>query len=704
MKKENLKFRISSGLKSIIGKELITNEIVAIFELVKNSYDAGATKVEILINENESEITIADNGCGMSYRDLKNKWLFVAYSEKSNSKEKSFAGSKGIGRFSCDRLGERLNLYSKTEEESVENSLEVNWNQFEKDPLKEFSELDAFYSKKNLENKVIYKNGTTLIISNLRDMWDEKRVKKVFESLQKLINPFEEKTIDIKLTYIEKNALYPTFTRNIENNILEILESKTVSIECSIEENTIDILLVDNKKEIYKVRMKNTTVLNKINFKVYFLNQTAKNNFKRKMGVTTKDYGSLFLYKNGFRIYPYGEIDFDGFGLNIRKTQGYNRYLGNREILGWINVKDNENHFKEVSSRDGGFIENIYTKELEEVYLKYVHRSLEDYVTLTKYGILEIDGILNYENKSVEKLVKRFKKDEIIFKEAYELPSNNLNIIEKIGILSDEKLKLQSKEEIQKEIVSTIKFQQKEIKLAQETNRNLSEKNVVLQKEIKNKNDLIFSERPDRQDFLAHELNITADSIESQLIKIKSKLLPSELEKIEDEISKIERYIQKLKSIQRIVLNVDVNTKVKNDLDILSFITEYLRKYPVDKVKVETLFDRKSLVASVKNLFDFGVLLDNLIKNVLDLNGKRIIFDADEYSFSFISDTGPIKQEDIDKIFSLGYSTTDGTGLGMYFVKQICDEFKWDIKVSNINNNVKFDFYTKGRIKNEENN
>src|SRR3989338_10340450 len=88
---KNIRFKISSGLKNLIGRELITDELIAIFELVKNSFDAHANTVTItfenLLGENNSKITITDNGKGMSYDDLINKWLFVAYSAKSRSEE-----------------------------------------------------------------------------------------------------------------------------------------------------------------------------------------------------------------------------------------------------------------------------------------------------------------------------------------------------------------------------------------------------------------------------------------------------------------------------------------------------------------------------------------------------------------------------------------------------------------------------------------
>jgi DNA mismatch repair ATPase MutL len=77
----SVKFRISSGLKSIIGRDLITNDFVAIFELVKNSFDAKATHVKVVFDLDRKEtaaIYVVDNGKGMSASDVENKWLFVA--------------------------------------------------------------------------------------------------------------------------------------------------------------------------------------------------------------------------------------------------------------------------------------------------------------------------------------------------------------------------------------------------------------------------------------------------------------------------------------------------------------------------------------------------------------------------------------------------------------------------------------------------
>ena len=78
-----VQFRISSFLKDLIGRELITDEFVAVFELVKNSFDANAKTVKVIFEHQydpeNAKIIIWDDGYGMNINDLNNKWLFVAH-------------------------------------------------------------------------------------------------------------------------------------------------------------------------------------------------------------------------------------------------------------------------------------------------------------------------------------------------------------------------------------------------------------------------------------------------------------------------------------------------------------------------------------------------------------------------------------------------------------------------------------------------
>ena len=688
---EKLHFKVSSGLKDIIGKDLITNELVAIFELVKNGYDADATEINLIINSYENYIIIQDNGKGMNRDDIENKWLFVAHSEKKDS-DKVYAGSKGIGRFSCDRLGTKLKLISHKDGEVSE--LKIDWGEFEKNSLKKFEELDVTYTSLDIvEDSFIQKSGTILNISNLRDTWDLNRVNKVIEALQRLVNPFvDDGKIKINVKYISSSSGIAELDEYISNNVASVLDKKTIYIECEIKEKEISITLYDQEKIIYSFKIENNTILKDIYFKIYYLSTAAKNNFTRIMKTTPKDYGSIFLYKNNFRIFPYGEVDFDAFGLNLRKTQGFNRYLGHRELLGWINITDSENHFNEVTSRDRGFVTNSYTIEFEKVYMELVHRPLESYMQLTRFGNSDIDEIETDDTDAIQKLIQRFKKYKFtVSPKYYELPKIAQPLEKKFELLDDVNTSTSEKKKLQKSLKQAAVELRKENREVKKEKQRIYKENSRLKNEIEIKEKIILNEKPARQDMLFHELGKAGKELTATLQKMIRLMTPEEYEKFSDSIYKIRRTSDKLSSIKKQILrlNFESFSNLEN-IELKSYLKSYVDNLIDDTVKLNVSLGIGELYQSI-NVYDFGTLLDNLIINAQDRNAKdiHIFFDEDNKIMHFTSDTGPIDIEPIENIFNIGVtSKRRGTGLGMYICQQICKDFNWEISVQQLKNNV----------------
>lgn len=688
---EKLHFKVSSGLKDIIGKDLITNELVAIFELVKNGYDADATEINLIINSYENYIIIQDNGKGMNRNDIENKWLFVAHSEKKDS-DKVYAGSKGIGRFSCDRLGTKLKLISHKDDEV--SKLEIDWGEFEKDSLTKFEELDVTYtSLEAVENSFIQKSGTILNISNLRDTWDLDRVNKVIAALQRLVNPFvDDGKIKINVKYISSSSGIAELDEYISNNVASVLDKKTIYIECEIKEKEVSITLYDQEKIIYSFKFENETILKNIYFKIYYLNNVAKNNFTRIMKTIPKNYGSIFLYKNNFRIFPYGEVDFDAFGLNLRKTQGFNRYLGHRELLGWINITDSENHFNEVTSRDRGFVTNSYTLEFEKVYMELVHRPLESYMQLTRFGNSDIDEIETDDTDAIQKLIQRFKKYKFtVAPKVYELPKIAQPLEKKFELLDDVNTSTSEKKELQKSLKQAAVELRKENQEVKKEKQRIYKENSRLKNEIEIKEKIILNEKPARQDMLFHELGKAGKELTATLQKMIRLMTPEEYQKFSDSIYKIRRTSDKLSSIKKQILrlNFESFSNLEN-IELKSYLKSYVDNLIDDTVKLKVSLGIGELYQSI-NVYDFGTLLDNLIINAQDRNAKdiHIFFDEDNKIMHFTSDTGPIDIEPIENIFNIGVtSKRRGTGLGMYICQQICKDFNWEISVQQLKNNV----------------
>lgn len=410
--KDNLQFRVSAELKNILGRDLITSPDIAILELVKNSYDAHATKVEITFDKDY--LCIADNGKGMTKDDLINKWLFVAYSAKSDGTEdksyrskfkRHYAGAKGIGRMSCDRLAQNLTLTTRSEESKTE-VLHVDWSVFEKNRQTEFDTVDIPHETLDTipQFPLGYTTGTILEFTGLHTPWSREDIKLLRKSLEKMINPFSGTDDNFQIEIIapemreedsQMESKHYKVNGIIENSIADILKLKTTQIESIIQGGTIHTTLKDRGILMYEIEEPNTdfSQLDSASISLFFLNRAAKYSFTSMMGVQPVSYGNVLLFRNGFRILPYGEWNDDSWGLNQRQQQGYNRFLGTRDLFGRVDVEtDNPELIKEVSSRDGGLIETEASQQLMD-YFTLIHRRLERYVA----GVLWGEGFLRKE-------------------------------------------------------------------------------------------------------------------------------------------------------------------------------------------------------------------------------------------------------------------------------------------------------------------
>lgn len=446
---DKLHFKTNIQIKSIIGKDLINDDNIAILELVKNSFDADAKRVDIsfynikrdLFNEPSSisQLIIRDNGEGMNLDDIREKWLNIAYSEKKkNTRQhnRMMAGAKGVGRFSCDRLGQFLNLYAKkANEECV--LLKIDWSKFEiDDQNKEVQSIDLEYdiiSDAELNNRGFsnFKRGVILEITNLRSnwvqiekgKWNTEKLTKLKKYLEKLINPnqaFEKNDFGIYLNADEfelENKQLPQseqFIGKIENTIFQKLDFKATSIECrSIDGGTQILTTLKDKGEIiYWIKESSDffPAIQDFRITLYYLNTYAKAFFLKQTGIRSVSYGSIFLFLNGFRVPPYGEEGDDWLKLEQRRTQGYARYISARDLVGQIEIMDANESFRIISSREGLVKNENYVKLTDSNGLFYkVLRRLERYVV----DGLNWDSIPEKDKSRVSDIEKKIVNGEI---------------------------------------------------------------------------------------------------------------------------------------------------------------------------------------------------------------------------------------------------------------------------------------------------
>ena len=432
-------FRISSGLKSIIGRELITDDFIAVFELVKNSFDAGAQRVDISFDDLRSEsasLTIRDDGKGMDRTDIVDKWLFVAYSAKKEGTEdyrdrirtaRHFAGAKGIGRFSCDKLGSQLEMLTRTRADGPIQRVTVDWSHFENSAKDEFVRIPASLGT---TRRVLahFRTGMILRITVLREAWERAKLLRLRRSLEKLVNPNRDITRDNFAIHLhvpgevaaDRNVSddepWQRVNGKIENVLFEALRTKATSIRVTIpsDGNTIVTRLEDRGRYIYEAVEKNSYNLKSIDIDIFALNQSAKITFARRMGVPSVKYGSVFLFKNGFRIHPFGDERGDHWGIDRRKQQGQARFLGTRDLLGRVEIRGDNPQFQEASSRDGGLIQTPSVNALRALVMEHALRRLERFaVDVIRYGNQD-DAPGEIRAKTLELLLGLTKRKELI--------------------------------------------------------------------------------------------------------------------------------------------------------------------------------------------------------------------------------------------------------------------------------------------------
>ncbi|RVU83844.1 sensor histidine kinase [Leucothrix sargassi] len=206
-------FKVSARTARLIGRENVANAQAAIIELVKNSYDADATKCVIGIDDRDLEkitMYIADNGSGMNREVIEDIWMTIGTNNKLHDFETDTgrikSGAKGIGRFALDKLGDTCLMYSTIE--NSENTLmwSVDWSTFEEEENKTLDKVTAELS--TIENFTTYQvlcerdvpddfanhfegcqKGTLFIIDFLRENWDTQTIRKLYKSLEALSPP-----------------------------------------------------------------------------------------------------------------------------------------------------------------------------------------------------------------------------------------------------------------------------------------------------------------------------------------------------------------------------------------------------------------------------------------------------------------------------------------------------------------------------------
>ncbi|MDE0525407.1 MAG: ATP-binding protein [Thaumarchaeota archaeon] len=730
MKQKPEFFKISTGLKDIIGKELITEAHTAVFELVKNAYDANATRVDVVFQgikhddvARRGKVMIVDDGDGMSSSDIRNKWLFVGYSEKkerdgtrkdfrrrTTRKNRVMAGSKGVGRFSADRLGGMLDMYTKTRSDRHVHRVRMDWGRFKDNQNEEFQTVEVAHDTLDEfpdTGSHRLTHGTILEIYPLEDKWDGERLLKLKKYLQRLVNPmqmsdageFEINLIadeflesDKKLKKAGKE--HEAINGKVTNVVFEKLGIKTTQIICTVSQSKITTEITDKGRFVFKTEEANEHQkhLRDISISVFYLNPEAKKTFTRAMGMEPVKFGSIFLYKNGFRIHPYGEEKDDWLTLEQRKGQGHSRYLATRELIGRVEINRNQDGFKEVSSRHGGVVETEEYRQLVRFMINRVIRWLERYV---------VEG-LDWDRAAAGD--KTHDEVEVLAKFTNQIKDPNKRVTFNPDIMSIvEERRIRDLPEVMKNLRTMVPFAESAVQKTFERELRRVESIAKAHKagetaatkalKAKDKEILFLKKRvPDdakRAGDYAHWIRIATGSITNHLMDLTKAIreggdaesLMSIAESISwenERIRMVAAYIGKA--------NFDVR-KTEMRADIVAYVVQYVDNVASNNAKriMMTCLNRNVEFKTTFMPAAVFMMIDNFISNSRKEGARKLSF---KFSIKgrmlhmLVSDDGRgVPDEVKESIFQRGFSTSKaGSGIGLNHVRTMARNMGGNVK------------------------
>jgi len=440
-------FTIDAGLIQRLGYELVGRAETAVSELIKNAYDADATIVDVdFINSyiQGGALIVSDNGIGMTEDQLINGFMRISSTDKIHNPtsvkfNRTKAGRKGIGRFATQRLGEQLTIITQTKESENALKITIDWNKYTID--KDLADITFPIEKINKDKE----EGTTLIITNLREGWTDGAIKRVGRYILDLFQPdyLSDRSKKYNFAIQNEKSFKVNFNRTangekvfISNEQITIFDKSLAVFEgyinkehqgiITVKSDSLglnDILSIDYSEENNKYE-KLSDVYFKIHYFIYnrpqYYRGKISNTDLRKIQDLTKTASGVRLYRNGFRVLPYGEIDNDWTNIDIRRANesGVNAPLNNNNLFGFVEISDPEGKiFEETASREG-LIENDAFRQLSI----FIHKSL----TAARQRITEKLKIFK-EEKNTDDFTQSSEKQEQSNEEMFQTLKDLLN-------------------------------------------------------------------------------------------------------------------------------------------------------------------------------------------------------------------------------------------------------------------------------------
>ena len=352
-------FRPRARLLKLIGEELISDDVVAISELVKNAHDADALTVTLAfrgVTGPDGEIEVRDDGTGMDIGTLLGRWMQPAASTKVGADRlmtpggRRVLGEKGVGRFAADKLARQLEIFTRLAGSPDELHAAIDWDLYGDDTRM----LEEVKNRWEIRPAVrVRLHGTTLLMRGPRTVWTERMFRRLSIRLGRLLSPFREKD---QFTIRIESDEFPDYAGELRS---EILEKAPYRIEARFDGQQ-SITVNTNRIREVEQRWNGHGELScgpvRIRLFVFDLEGEAVARIGPRMEVRAwlKEWTGISIYRDGFRIWPYGEPHDDWLRLDQRRVNNPVEHLSNNQVLGFIDIsRDGNPNLMDQTNREG---------------------------------------------------------------------------------------------------------------------------------------------------------------------------------------------------------------------------------------------------------------------------------------------------------------------------------------------------------------
>lgn len=676
---QTLRWRFDISTFRLIGRDLITDRVTALFELVKNCYDANAQNVTVALEnigagKKDPVIRIEDDGYGMSFEDIRDKWMVIGTSSKRSNPyspepyNRKCVGEKGIGRFAVDKLGDYVTIITKKRGEERWLKVDIDWAAYYREmngetELRLFTDMENSYSYIDAPNKE--ESGTKLVISVIRDPWTKKEIEHLMREISKIVSPFANLNYPFKV-----KVLAPEYGINQDAvRTLDDFDLATVSLSIGVDKKTNlqQSIYYDKEKKTFDYHLIPLKSFGGVKMNIYFFDDAARRNYRKAFPNDSID--GFKVYRDGIIATPFAEtnenpdLKRDVLGIDKRLWRDMFSRISTREFLGTIEITSAGNPKIIDATNRQDFVDN------------------EEYRELKKFIITQLNALQDYK---VE--MRQSKRNNA--EEGLKTASDDINsLMSAFNEIVAQKPELKPAVE---PLLKQVRKTGKSVKAA------ISEQKKVLEDFTRKEN--IYMSIMSLQQFaitITHAVRTMLNQIRDR-IEFFYRYYPDPDEETLFQLYAKQMY-ERFKVLNRVInymLSYSQSNINPEEVDLKKTFEEIVNDYDDvfsrEGIALQTDFPDKLVLNTNRQFFRdiLQNLIDNSVKAMADTEQKilRCSYEVKNDMLEiFVSDTGKgIPPEDWEQVFALYYTTTEkqgGAGVGLYIVKTRVESLRGTVSV-----------------------